>query len=88
MGGGGGGVRGRYLAGYLDLAADLDVVVVVVGVRGDPEAALLQGCGNQKIHFLIQIPISSLVEKHISADITAERTKVTWNGVCGTLSYH
>lgn len=35
----------RYLAGNLDLASDLDVVVVVVGVRGDPEAAFLQSCG-------------------------------------------
>lgn len=34
-----------YLTGYLDLASDLDVVIVVVGVRGDPETALLQSCG-------------------------------------------
>ena len=36
-------LRGRclYLAGDLDLTADLDVVVVVVRVRRDPEAPLL-----------------------------------------------
>lgn len=33
--------RCLYLAGDLDLAADLDVVVVVVRVRRDPEAPLL-----------------------------------------------
>lgn len=41
--------RGRlYLTGNLDLTSDLDVVIVVVGVRSDPEAAFLQSCGEKK----------------------------------------
>lgn len=37
--------RGRlYLTGNLDLSSDLDVVIVVVGVRSDPETAFLQSC--------------------------------------------
>lgn len=39
---GGGGV---YLTGNLDLTSNLDVVIVVVGVWSDPEAAFLQSCG-------------------------------------------
>lgn len=40
-----------YLARYLDLPSNLDVVVVVVGVRGDPEPALLQSC-EEIIHLM------------------------------------
>lgn len=40
--------RGRlYLTGNLDLTSDLDVVIIVVGVRSDPEAAFLQSCGEK-----------------------------------------
>lgn len=36
---------GLYLTGNLDLTSNLDVVVIVVGVRSDPEATFLQSCG-------------------------------------------
>lgn len=58
--------RGRlYLAGNLDLTSDLDVVIIVVGVRSDPEAAFLQSCG-EKIPFIRAILKQPYIRQHIT----------------------
>lgn len=45
------GVCLLYLTRYLDFTPNLDVVIIVVGVRSDPESPLFQSCG-KIIHFM------------------------------------
>ncbi len=40
-----------YLTRYLDFTPNLDVVIIMVGVRGDPESPLFQSC-EETIHLM------------------------------------
>lgn len=54
-----------YLTGNLHLTSNLDVVIVVVGVRSDPEAAFLQSC-REIIPFICAILKQTYRRQHIT----------------------
>lgn len=54
-----------YLTGNLHLTSNLDVVIVVVGVRSDPEAAFLQSC-REIIPFIRAILKQTYIRQHIT----------------------